>query len=90
MLNEHEQKILEKNEKMLAIPKLKFILLYGSLVFGILSSLVVLGVTMLIGGNMHYQNIITTFIGFMAGGALYALLMRKAIEKNRNRLLSKK
>ncbi len=90
MLTENEERILEKNEKMLAIPKAKFIFIYGSLLFGVLASVCVLGVTKLIGGNINSQNITTTFIGFIFGGAFYGFFMRKAIEKNRERLLKKK
>jgi hypothetical protein len=90
MLTEQEQILLAKNEKMLAIPKAKFIIFYGCLLFGVLTSVLVLITTKLIGGNVSSQNVIATFVGFITGGALYGMFIRKGIERNRNRLIKKR
>lgn len=89
MLSEDEKFVLEKNEKMLAVPKAKFIFVYGSLAFGGIAATLVLGVTKLIGGNISLPNAVLTFMAFMGAGAGYAFLMRQGIEKNRDSLLKK-
>src|SRR5688500_6803435 len=90
MLTEQEQVVLAKNQKMLAIPEGKFIIFYGCLLFVVLTSVLVLITTKLIGGNISSQNVIATFVGFITGGAIYEIFIRKGIERNRNRLIKKR
>ncbi len=93
MLTAIEQKQLANYERLAAMPKWKYILLYGVLAWGITVGIIVSLVNMLINKTsfsyMLRHDLLINLIGFPVGGIIFGLFMRNFIPRQIKRLKAK-
>ena len=93
MLNNIEKKQLATYKEMMAVPKWKYILIYGVLAWGITVAILYSLVSLLL-GDVNFSNLIRrelwiNLLAFCAGGFLYGFFMRNFIPRQIKRLKEK-
>ena len=93
MLTEKEKRTLQLCEKRLALPPVKFVLLYGILAWGIPVGIIV-SLLDVIEGNKTFAQIVKgqlwfTIGSFIIGGILFGLVMRWFLQNQYRRLKAK-
>ena len=93
MLTEIEKKQLERYERQLAIPKWKYILLYGVIGWGIAAAILVSLITMVLDRHsiqhILQKEIWFNLIFFPIGGIVFGLYMRNFLPRQVKRLKEK-
>lgn len=93
MLSNSDKRILANHEKRLAMPKWKFILIYGVLAWGVLTAFMFTAMSMMITKRTFAQmmegDLWINLILFPLGGVLYGWLMHKFMLRQVRRLKEK-
>lgn len=93
MLTPKEKKLLVRYEEQMAMPTVKYIIIYGVLAWGILTGLLVSLLNWLIWEKSLQQLILRdlwiTLATFMIGGIFFGYFMRKIIPKQIKKLKNK-
>jgi NADH:ubiquinone oxidoreductase subunit 6 (subunit J) len=93
MLNAIEKRQLANYERQMALPKWKYILIYGVLAWGLTVGILVSVVTMLLNKvsfeQMFQRDLWFNLIGFPIGGIFFGLFMRNFIPRQIKRLREK-
>jgi len=93
MLTPVEQKQLDRYQKMIAMPRWKFIVVYGMLSWGLSVAVVVSLITWYNARSHPHKDlqaeILIYMIGFPIGGIFYGMFMRKFIPRQIKRLEEK-
>ena len=93
MLNEIEKRQRASYERQMALPKWKYILVYGVMAWGLTVGILVSLITMLLNKASYEQmlqrDLWFNLIGFPVGGIFFGLFMRQFIPRQLKRLKEK-